>query len=315
MMAQLEQQLRRVLIDYLEERIDLPAVREWLEDHLQALAEANDPALSALEGMVWLLLSEHDRGHRSDPEIRARLATMFLTDIETADPPNPFDLDSPMYELDGRRYVRVSTVLEMLARPGLERWRGRIGNDAADRIAHAAATYGTRVHQALAQVNQALKAGQTPDLDAVHPDLRLHVEAYLEWVRLTGARVIDVERLVVHERLRYAGTCDLLLELEGQLAVADFKTTRTGRTMLRPVYRLQLAAYQGALIAAGEAVARRLAIQLPSDCPAMLRVEEYHRHRADWQAFRACLRLWEWQQRLEPPRISHDITLDHDEVQ
>ena len=38
------------------------------------------------------------------------------------------------YEVDGKLYPSVTTILSIIRKPYLERWRGEIGNDDADFI-------------------------------------------------------------------------------------------------------------------------------------------------------------------------------------
>ena len=72
-MATLLRQLQDMIALCLTERISLAALRGWLEDRVEELAESSDPSFAPLAGEVWLLFSEADLGHRTEAEVRRHL--------------------------------------------------------------------------------------------------------------------------------------------------------------------------------------------------------------------------------------------------
>lgn len=188
------------------------------------------------------------------------------------------------YVIDGLEYPRITTIISVLRKPGLERWRGKVGNDAADKRSHESTEFGTRLHEACHLVN----LGELVDCDA---DLDQHVSAYADWFAASVAAVIGAERQVVSRRHRFAGTADLIAEMrDGSRAVIDLKTSAScGHD-----YRLQLSAYQLALEEDGIQAERRLIVRLPRQEPGALYVHEFDRCDEDREAFMACLALWQW---------------------
>jgi hypothetical protein len=189
---------------------------------------------------------------------------------------------SRYYTIDGQQFPRVSTVLGIINKPFLATWRGKVGNQEADRVARVATDWGTRVHAACAQ----LCGGPAVDED---PELWPTVNAFGDWLTANVRDVVACERLVVSRQRHYAGTCDLLATLtDGSLAVVDLKTSK----QLSPEYALQLAAYRLALREEGRDVTRRLVVWLPKAEPGVVRTQDYPDHARDEHTFLAALVLW-----------------------
>jgi hypothetical protein len=66
----LADELRENLASYIRGEIPLSDVRLWLAGHVQAIADEDDPALDATEGLAWLLISEYDDRQRDESSIR-----------------------------------------------------------------------------------------------------------------------------------------------------------------------------------------------------------------------------------------------------
>lgn len=199
-------------------------------------------------------------------------------------PPQPAN---GFYTVNGERLPRVTTVLNVLAKPGLEDWKRRVGIDEANRISREAAGLGTRVHAALERVNRG--ESFTPD-----EEMAPFVTAYQEWFERNVRDVLAVERFLVHQRDGYAGTADLLVRLvDGRTPLIDLKTSNS----IDGTYRLQTAAYVDALHENGEECDGRVIVNLPSRQPGTLKVFTYDDYDRDLRAWRAVLRLWRWNER------------------
>lgn len=196
------------------------------------------------------------------------------------------------YDVQGRRYVRVTSVLAVLDKPGLADWRGRVGNDEADRISREARDFGTRLHAELERISLGEPVTREDE------SLAAHTRAYEAWLEAHVSRIIAAERFCVSHDHQYAGTADALVEMRtGELAVLDFKTNKAGQWDGRkPEHALQLAAYRLALAEEGIIVARRLVLNFPSNKPGQLLIFEYTAHKADTLAFLDCLSIYRWQQ-------------------
>lgn len=207
-----------------------------------------------------------------------------------ADPPR---LVNGRYVLDGLVLPRVTEVLSVISKPGLEAWKHKIGQDEARRVSQQATAFGTLVHRMCEDYNR----GVDPVWAREHEQadtLRRFGEAYATWLQTSVSRTVHIEHFVYHRRHVYAGTADLVAVLrDGRKMLVDLKTSNS----LDATYRLQTMAYALALEEMGEPVDGRLVVQMPSRRPGELYVTEYDDDVRDRKAWLACLRLWRWNDR------------------
>ena len=191
------------------------------------------------------------------------------------------------YHLNGTSYPRVSDILATLAKPGLDAWKRRVGFTEADRVSREATALGTRIHV----LCEGLMKRHTL---IASPAETVYLKAFEGWFYDNVRAVVAVEWTVVHERHGYAGTLDLLADMnDGRRLVVDLKTGKS----VDATYRLQLTAYKDALEEAGEHVDGRLVVHLPSNRPGELHPIEFDGDEHDRKAWVALLRLYKWQQR------------------
>jgi hypothetical protein len=122
-------------------------------------------------------------------------------------------------------FPSVTTVVDILAEPWLARWRGRVGNEEADRIAGEAAWLGDLVHDTLS----ANELVDTPiDPSKLDPDSAHAVNLYLEWKAKMVEEILAVELTLKDDELQLGGTLDRLVLLKGDprdwVTLIDFKT-------------------------------------------------------------------------------------------
>ncbi len=205
------------------------------------------------------------------------------------------------YHLDGVRLPSVTGILGIINEPGLNAWRGRVGNEEADRVMHASADFGTRVHAACEKL---ATASHLDYLGTFEPDVHPFAEAFNIWLSGNVREVLGCETRVASAQHGYAGSLDLCAMLmDGSSAIIDIKTSKGNYP--HPKWGAQLAAYQVALLeSAGIVTTRRLIVQMPSDRPGELIVHErpISEARTDWNAFLAALTLYRWVQAAEPVR-------------
>jgi hypothetical protein len=141
------------------------------------------------------------------------------------------------YEIDGIWYPRVTSIVSIKAKPALYRYyAGMPSWQAADEAKEKSAEEGTRVHDAI----EAMLRGHEPILDDA---TRGAVEAFSEFTRNTHVHPLLIEERLISRTHRYAGTVDVVAEIDGVIGVLDIKTSKA-------VYRdygLQTAAYAAAL--------------------------------------------------------------------
>lgn len=209
-----------------------------------------------------------------------------------------------LYRIDGRRYDRMSDILTVYPKGGLDKWQRKHGFEEADRLRDEAARFGKVVHG----VVEALNKNESPNvitlimehdpfltgddallteyIDEYVARVEPYIDTYADWMRENVERVLFVEQCVWSDLLGWAGTDDMVFIMKDwRVLVGDLKTSKS----LSPSYRLQTAGYAEAFLEHEwlERYDGRAIIHMPSNGKGLLRVKEYDEHEADYAAFRA----------------------------
>ena len=141
------------------------------------------------------------------------------------------------YEIDGKNYPSITTVLGAQKKPGLEKWRQSVGEEAAKWEMNRAARRGKSTHDL---VEQYLK-NETPSIRDVLPlGLFRLLKPYLESINNIHA----IEKIMFSHKYTIAGQVDCIAEYNGKLSVIDFKTANKERIdSWNESYYLQCTAY------------------------------------------------------------------------
>jgi len=129
----------------------------------------------------------------------------------------------------GRRYrtpegidlPSITTVLSILSRDSIMKWRRRVGAAEANRISHRASTRGTAVHAIIEKYinnEENFKDGYTPDIISSFLDLKPIMDDRI-------GRVYAQEAPLYSNHLGVAGRVDCIADFDGKLSVIDFKTS------------------------------------------------------------------------------------------
>ncbi len=70
---ELESELRNQIESFVQGRVSLAALRDWLEDHAEDVARLDNGEAKELADLAWVLFAEMDYGHASEGEVLARL--------------------------------------------------------------------------------------------------------------------------------------------------------------------------------------------------------------------------------------------------
>jgi len=143
------------------------------------------------------------------------------------------------YEIGNIWYPRVTSIVNIKAKPALYRFYGELNNFAeGESIKKVSANEGTLVHE----TSEAILKGEDVDIDpTVAPAIKA-LRAFLEKTKIN----VDsewVEKRVVNYNERYAGTIDSLAIIDGKFGVLDIKTSQA----IYRDYNLQTSAYMAAL--------------------------------------------------------------------
>jgi len=126
------------------------------------------------------------------------------------------------YQIDGKNYPSITTVLGVQKKEGLEKWRKAVGEEAANWEMGRAARRGKATHTL---VEQYLKS-ETPAIRDVLPlGLFRLMKPYLDQID----NVQLSEEIMYSHKLTIAGQVDCVADYNGKLSVIDFKTANKER--------------------------------------------------------------------------------------
>lgn len=143
------------------------------------------------------------------------------------------------YDIEGAWYPRVTRILSIKSKPGLDVFLKEVGDyAAAEEIKQKSAAEGSLVHKTIEQI--ALKSG-----DLIPSGMEPVADAFEKFQQERGVLFHPdfVELRFWSERHRYAGTADALATIDGKFGVLDIKTSLG----FYPEYNLQTAAYVSAM--------------------------------------------------------------------
>ena len=228
-----------------------------------------------------------------------------------------------LYYFNGRGpWPGVTTVTDVLDKPALLRWHreqvARAAIASAERLVvdrdagneDAAVAYllasrngGTDGRERGSRIHAALESILRREQVRIAPADRPAVEGARTWLNEHGVRPLEVEAFLINETAGYGGTCDLIAEIDGEVWLLDWKTSKSVAWASGKVYdemRLQLAAYANAEFIARPADPDRHPVPpitrhgIVHVTDAGTRLYDAEVTDADWSAFRAALHLYQW---------------------
>jgi len=120
----------------------------------------------------------------------------------------------------GNVYPSVTTVLSILPKEGLDQWRKRVGEDAANKKTRMSARRGEAVHGIFEDY---LNNKENP----IRGHMPLNVELFLKTKPLVDGHIDNIlgtEVPLYSDYLRTAGRCDLIAKYDGINSIIDYKT-------------------------------------------------------------------------------------------
>lgn len=123
---------------------------------------------------------------------------------------------------EGINLPSITTVLSLLSREGIAKWRKKVGEEEANKILFRASTRGTAVHEIVEKYinnEKDFKDGYTPDIISTFSDIRSILDNRI-------GRIYAQEAPLYSLHLGVAGRVDCIAEFDGRISVIDFKTSR-----------------------------------------------------------------------------------------
>ncbi len=141
------------------------------------------------------------------------------------------------YNIDGKNYPSVTSILGIKKKEGLEQWRKNVGEEAAKWEMARAARRGKATHTL---VEQYLKGEPQTIRDVLPIGMFRLLKPYLDQIN----NIHCLERIMYSHKLTLAGQVDCIAEYNGKLSVIDFKTANKERIdSWNTNYYLQCTAY------------------------------------------------------------------------
>ncbi len=147
---------------------------------------------------------------------------LILPALERLDSPHGRRYRTP----EGNLYPSVTTILSAtLDHSGLDRWKARVGEEEAARVAGVAATRGTDIHN----LCESYVLGEEIDLKSLMP---INKMMYLQLKGIIDTRISDViavEGQLYSDKLKVAGSVDVISKFDGINSIVDYKTSRRNK--------------------------------------------------------------------------------------
>ena len=123
---------------------------------------------------------------------------------------------------EGNRYPSITTVLSILSRDSIAKWRKRVGEEEANRVSHRASTRGTYVHDIVEKYldNENIDPTKYP-LDVI--------QSWMNLMPILDERIGDIfiqEAPLYSKHLGVAGRVDCIGYFDGVPSIIDFKTSK-----------------------------------------------------------------------------------------
>lgn len=144
--------------------------------------------------------------------------------------------------VDGIKIPSVTTILNVLDKPGLVYWYGKHGTAECNRIKEESATFGTHVHSLIESFLSCQEGMVLLPQDVKYtPEELACSQSFREWYKTSGLTPVSMEPedAVISKEYNYQGTWDFIGRKDGTMLVADWKTSNA----LYDTVGLQLAAY------------------------------------------------------------------------
>lgn len=234
-----------------------------------------------------------------------------------------FNEEAHVYTFNGTPVRGVTSTLKVINKPALIQWAANMASGwvkdnfkegmsskdvellcreaarAHNKVRDTAAGIGTEVH---AFVEASLKGEPLPKITT--PEALASCNAFLDWRTKHEIKPIANEQILFSREHWYAGTCDIIAEIDGQITIADIKTS----SGIYPEMFMQIAAYTIALeeMRPDFKIARWMIVRLDKKS-GQLEVGEMARTQLYMDAFLACATLDKKMKLIEEFKNEHMV--------
>jgi len=142
------------------------------------------------------------------------------------------------YIIDGVQYPRVTHILGVLNREGLNIWREKVGTSYREEVVQKAQDIGTETHKFIQRIINGGKI-ESGEWSMLAPEIQSALQAWVGFTKRLKPQFKHTELLLHSKKYGYAGTTDAVALIDGHLTICDWKTANN----LWDEVDLQMAAY------------------------------------------------------------------------
>ena len=123
----------------------------------------------------------------------------------------------------GNVYHSITTALSKYNKQAIQEWRNAVGEEHAKKVSGRAARRGSAVHQAFEdyianKLNDMKIRMMMPNIKELFLQLKPEIDSHV-------GTVYSIEQALYSDKLQVAGRTDLIADLDGEIAVIDYKTS------------------------------------------------------------------------------------------
>ena len=143
---------------------------------------------------------------------------------------------------DSIAYPSITSVISFINRAKFADWRQRVGVEEANRVSKQATTRGTDLHLVFEEYianrdYKSLEAWKRPLIQLMFKAAKPHLDSRID-------NIFQQETRMCSHKLQLAGSVDLICEVDEELAIVDFKTSKAEKPEeWLEDYFVQLSAY------------------------------------------------------------------------
>ena len=123
---------------------------------------------------------------------------------------------------EGNQYPSITTVLSILSREAIQKWRERVGEEEANRISRVASSRGTKIHHIIEKYIQ-------NDPDYIKDEMPHNIQTFKDiqpFIDSNLSKIYSIEAPLYSKHLGVAGRVDCVGVWNGKDSIIDWKTSR-----------------------------------------------------------------------------------------
>jgi len=220
--------------------------------------------------------------------------------------PSDFESTKKEYRLNGRQYQRVTSTLDIIAKPFLFGWYKRVGEEKANRVLETRQAIGVHVHKLCELTLQ----GEVFNLGTYETEIQEDMKQFNIFKVVCKLKAEGLEQRVWSNEYGYAGTADFVGYYQSykKLMTRGHKTKfdkssfvigdwKTGKAFYR-TYWLQLAAYAMAFFELTGVKVKGVFIARMRDGRLTVQEKTWEELMPEFEAYKHALALYKWEHRI-----------------